>query len=169
MAIIFDLQIQFLNKNANYHDLYNTLNSKVTPFEGIDFHKVNNTFITADGPVNSQVSICPENVGLAVSFDDLSKGRVKLSEEKMLELSLHMYDFIKDVPEVDLAIVGWEIGSLDVSYLTFDKNEKVVEVAEVEGLVVSNHLFEHAFKSSEWEEFDATHSWIRCESMPAFD
>jgi len=163
MAICFDLEISFLNVEYDLQLFLEQLAPTIKPFKNIDFHPLKNSFITVDGPYQGQLSVTPKNVGMGVSFDDDAPYH-DVDDEEALKLSLHMYEFIRGLPEYQMALVGWELGFLS-NYLKHDQAGQVVEVAAIEGLVVANELFEKVKDSSRWIDFDSRHKWIPCESQ----
>jgi len=163
MAICFDLEISFLDVEFDFEDFSTRLAHRVKPFKKIAFHPLKNTFITVDGPYQGQLSVTPKNVGMGVSLDE-GGCEHDIDDDEALKLSLHMYGFIKSLPDFQMALVGWELGFLS-NYLIFNKTGEVIDVAEVEGLVVSNELLEKVNDKSSWVEFDTKHQWIPCESQ----
>jgi len=163
MAISFDLEISFLDKDYDFDDFVDSLHQRVTPFKKIDFHRIYKTFVTTKGSDPSQLSLTPKNVSFGHSKDTDRTIHHDVSNEECLDLSLHMYDFIKDLPYFQLALVGWELGYLS-NYLKFDDNGKLIDISETEGLVVSNELLASINSSNDWQPFDKAHHWIPCES-----
>ncbi|MDH5180371.1 MAG: hypothetical protein OEZ39_00790 [Gammaproteobacteria bacterium] len=161
MAICFDLQISFLDDEVDHSAFAALLAQRIKPFRDIEFHPLSHTFVTVDGPYQPQQHVTPKNVGFAVSYD--TGQHREMDDEECLDLSLHMYDFIRDLPYYQIALVGWEINFLS-DYLTWDESDRVIEVAEVEGLVAAKRLFEHVADKAVWVEFDKNHYWIPCES-----
>ncbi len=163
MAISFSLEISFLDVEFEFNVFSEQLAASIKPFKKIGFHPLKNTFVTVDGPYSGQLSVTPKNVGMGVSFDE---GGCKhdIDDEEALVLSLHMYEFIKGLPYYQLALIGWELGFLS-NYLEFDNENRIIGIAEVEGLVVTNELLKNVKDKSAWIDFDESHKWIPCESQ----
>lgn len=167
MAICFDMQISFLNEVIDLHEFSSLLDERVTPYKNIHFHPLDNAFHGIDGVCQNQLNhkqlnVIPKNVGLAVPFD---KGGFmhKVDDRECFNLSLHMYEFIRDLPKYQIALVGWEIGKL-YDYLICNEQGKIVDIEPTEGLVISNELFSLIKNKNDWFEFDSNHMWIPCES-----
>ena len=159
MAIVFDLQIEFLDTEFELKAFSKQLQKRITPFGEIGFHPLGNTFVTASGPYRGQLSVTPKNVGFGVSLDQGDGCLHQLDDDECLKLSLHMYDFIRDLPYYQLALVGWEIGFLR-NFLCMGGNGNVLAVDEIEGLVVANSLLEKVSNKKPWVRFDKDHKWI---------
>ncbi|RDH85930.1 MAG: hypothetical protein DIZ80_00185 [endosymbiont of Galathealinum brachiosum] len=162
MAICFDMQISFLDETINVHEFSSLLDEKVTPYKNIHFHPLDNAFHGIDGVCEDQLNIIPKNVGLAVPFDD-GDFMHKVDDKECFNLSLHMYEFIKDLPKYQIALVGWEIGKL-YDFLIYNEQGKIVDIEPTEGLVISNELFSLIKDKEDWVVFDSNHMWIPCES-----
>ena len=162
MAICFDMQISFLDEVINIHEFSSLLDKRVTPYKNIHFHPLDNVFHGLDNTGYEQVNVIPKNVGLAVPFDD-DGFMHKVDDKECLNLSIHMYEFIKDLPKFQIALVGWEIGKL-YDYLKYNEEGKIVDIESTEGLVISNELFSLIKNKADWVEFDSNHMWIPCES-----
>jgi len=163
MAISFDLEISFLREKYDFNAFVGALHQQVTPYKEIDFHRIYKTFVTVKGSDPSQLSLTPQNISFGHSKDIDSNIHHEVSDDECLALSLHMYEFIKELPDYQLAIVGWELGYLS-NFLKFNKDGDIINIAEVEGLVVSNKLLSSTKTSNAWQVFDSNHHWIPCES-----
>jgi len=168
MGIIFDMQICHLDKKVETENQFigqfePTIEPYIHASRNIEFHPISNTFINEDGKVLGQLSLSPKYVSIANSLDDRREDDI--DDDEILKLTLYMYDILKTNDTFDLAMVGWELGFLS-NYLTFDKNKKITEVANVEGLVINKNLTRKIKLSSDFISFSKTHCWIPANSMP---
>ena len=162
MAICFDMQISFLDEVIDIHEFSSLLDERVTPYKNIHFHPLDDVISSFDVTDKLQLNVIPKNFGLGVSSDD-GGFMHKVDDKECFNLSLHMYEFIKGLPDYQIALVGWEIGKL-YEYLVYNQQGQVVGIEPTEGLVISNELYALVDNKNDWVVFDSGHMWIPCES-----
>lgn len=165
MAICFDMQISFLQEDYDYEAFLYAIQSRIQPYKNIGFHRLHANFISSHGGDKSQLCISPKGVSMGSSLDVDVTEYHQLDDDACLALSLHMYEFIKELGSYNMACVGWELPYLS-QFLDYDEAGVLQSIAAIEGLVVSNKLFQQCVEpiSDEWQVFDDTHYWIPCES-----
>lgn len=162
MAIVFSLEICFLNNTYNRETIVRHFSKRLMPKGNVSFHPVKETFVSANGPNPSQLSVIPKNIGIAVSYDTDGE-ELKLSRDEAEYLVKTLYYSLKSLPSYQIAAVGWEI--YDLGPLL--KNPQ--ELEDFEGIVVANTLLENLnINENKWEEFDSSHKWIPYKSIDNF-
>ena len=168
MAIVFSMEVSFLDETYNLEEVQNIFETKLKTKGRISFHIPDCTFISSKGKDPRQVGIIPKKIGVAVSFDHPGD-QIIPNEEEGKYLIETMYESIRDLPAYQMAMVGWELGYLD-HFFSYNEQGHKKSLATVQGLVVSKHLVEkYAEDKAEWKHFDKNHDWIPYSSIDEFD
>lgn len=161
MAIIFEMQVDFDDDREARRLFYEYMADKLNPVvingKTISFHPLKRTFASVPPDAWTNITICPMNIGLGVSYD--IGRRIKVTDEEMYDLSMHMYELIKNAPGYTCALVGWEQGDINSVVNRFRK--ELVYTAD--GLVLHTEKYRE-FKQEGREIFDDLHFWYPLES-----
>ena len=154
MAIAFEMQVEFDGDRSLRKQFLDAAGQIFVPImingKKIEFHTPGNTFVTIPADAWTNISITPKNVGHGVSFD--TGDFIALNKHEMLELSLHMYYCLKDVPGYVYALVGWELDNITSTVKSYMKSPAYVP----EGLVIHKNKADK-FKQHGQVEFDRAH------------
>ncbi len=167
MAIVFSMEISFLNEEYSLREVQKILKNNLIDKGRIKFHTPDSTFVTKNGRDPRQIGIIPKNIGIAVSFDPPGE-QIIPTEEESLYIIETMYKSVKDLPHYKMALAGWEISYLD-NLFEYDENGNKKSITEIEGLVVCNELLKNCTQDlNNWAKFDEEHSWIPYSSIDEF-
>ena len=161
MAISFEMQVDFENDRIARRIFCEYMADKLAPVtindKKIQFHLPRNTFATVPADAWTNISICPMNIGHRVSYD---KGKfIPLSDDEMFELSMYMYQSIKQAPGYLCALVGWELGNMNSIIENFRQNHEYIP----DGLVLHKEKYKD-LKLDKLMDFDREHVWCPLES-----
>ena len=161
MAIVFALVADFGDNRQLAEEYCRWLNSRTSPVD-IDRHTISlhGPLISAySNPTRFKVSVAPENVGYNVALDD-DYSHFSLNGEQLSQLGNALYDLLRDAPNYELAMVGWDVDFLlNFSELSAEWAAEIRN-GSFKGLVVDTSLLTRLPKTSHFVPFDENHCWI---------